>query len=94
MVSKVNRSHSHSRGNGGANGGDQRKGSCQNCGTSHPPQRCPAYGKKCYSCGIEGLYKDLCRSRKESTSQQNGHGGRRSHHEVEQEENRMTGHSP
>ena len=38
-------SHSHSRGNAGAKGDDKRKGSCQNCGTSHPPQRCPAYGK-------------------------------------------------
>ena len=78
-------SHSHSRGNGGAKGGDKRKSSCWNCGTSHPPQRCPAYGKKCHNCGIEGHYKALCRSHKQSTSWQNGQRGRRPQHEVEQE---------
>ena len=31
-------SRSHSRSNGGAKGGDKRKGSCENCGTSHPPR--------------------------------------------------------
>ena len=25
-------------------------GNCPNCGTSHPPKRCPAYGKTCYNC--------------------------------------------
>ena len=51
---RQSQSHSHSRGNGGAKGGDKRKGSCRNCGTSHPPQRCLAYGKKCHNCGVEG----------------------------------------
>ena len=23
---------------------------CHNCGTNHPPKKCPAYGKTCYSC--------------------------------------------
>ena len=79
-------SHSHSRGNGGAKGDGKRKGSCRNCGTSHPPRRCPAYGKKCHNCGVEGHYKALCRSRKQSNSWQNGQRGRRPQHEVEQEE--------
>ena len=59
----------------------------RNCGTSHPPQRCPAFGKKCHSCGMEGHYKALCRSHKHPTSQQNGQRGRRPQHKVEQEEN-------
>ena len=40
---------SHSRSNGGTNGDGKRKVSCRNCGTSHPPRRCPAYGKKCHN---------------------------------------------
>ena len=79
-------SHSHSRNNGGAKGDGKRKVSCRNCGTSHPPRRCPAYGKKCHNCGVEGHYKALCRSRKQSNSRQNGQRGRRPQHEVEQEE--------
>ena len=26
------------------------KGNCCNCGTNHPPKKCPAHGKTCYSC--------------------------------------------
>ena len=35
---------------------------------------------------VEGHYKALCRSHKQSNSQQNGQRGRRPQHEVEQEE--------
>ena len=86
-------SHSHSRGNGRAKVGDKRKGSCQNCGTSHPPQRCPAFGKKCHNCGIEGHYKAICRSCKQSTSQQNG-GEKDVNMKLNKKKTRMTGHSP
>ena len=80
-------SRSHSRGNGGSKGDGKRKGSCRNHRTSHPPRRCPAYGKKCHNCGVEGHYKALCRSCKQSNSRQNASRGRRPQHEVEQDEN-------
>ena len=79
-------SHSQSRGNGGAKGGNKGKGSCWNCGTSHPSQRCSAYVKRCHNCGVEGHYKALCRSQKKSNIWQNTSRGRRPQHEVEQEE--------
>ena len=50
----------------------------------NPPQRCPAFGKKCHNYGKDNHYKALCRSCRRSNSQQNG--GRRSHHEVEQDD--------
>ena len=40
----------------------------------------------CHNCGVEGHYKALCRSHKQSNSWQNGQRGRRPQHEVEQEE--------
>ena len=38
-------------------------GNCHNCGTSHPPKCCPAYGKTCYNCNKKGHFKPLCRRR-------------------------------
>ena len=61
-------SHSHSRGHNGSKGGDKGKSSCQNCGTNHPPRRCPAFGKKCHNCGKDNHYKALCRSHRRSYS--------------------------
>ena len=49
--------------------GKPNKGNCCNCGTSHPPKKCPVYGKTCYSCNKKGLTKLYCRSR------QSGNGG-------------------
>ena len=43
-------------------------GNCHNCGTSHPPKRCPAYGKTCYNCNKKGHFKPLCRSHQHSQS--------------------------
>ena len=43
--------------------------------------------KECHNCGIDGYYKALCRSRKQSNSRQNGQRGRRPQHKVEQDEN-------
>ena len=45
------------------------KGNCCNCGTNHPPKKCPAYGKTCYSCNKNGHFKPYCRSRQRSQSQ-------------------------
>ena len=43
-------------------------GSCHNCGTSHPPKHCPAYGKTCYNCNRKGHFKPICRSHQHSQS--------------------------
>ena len=43
-------------------------GNCHNCGTSHPPKHCPAYGKTCYNCNKKGHLKPVCRSHQHSQS--------------------------
>ena len=43
-------------------------GNCHNCGASHPPKCCPAYGKTCYNCNKKGHFKPLCRSHQCSQS--------------------------
>lgn len=40
---------------------DQRK-PCGNCGFSHRPRSCPAYGKKCDNCSRIGHFAKCCRS--------------------------------
>ena len=38
------------------------KGKCGNCGQSHPPKRCSAYGKQCHGCNKFDHFKMFCRS--------------------------------
>ena len=45
---------------------------CQNCGTMHPPKRCPAFRKSCYYCKKEGHFSKFCQARAHSQSQQCG----------------------
>ena len=47
-------------------------GSCGNCGSKHPPKKCKAFGKKCYSCGKMNHFITMCRSRNQSQSQNKG----------------------
>ena len=47
-------------------------GSCGNCGSKHPPHKCKAFGKKCYSCGKMNHFITMCRSRNRSQSQNKG----------------------
>ena len=47
-------------------------GSCGNCGLKHPPKKCKAFGKKCYSCGKMNHFITMCRSRNQSQSQNKG----------------------
>ena len=42
----------------------RNRSTCGNCGTTHPPRKCPAYGQKCHSCGKFNHYKKLCRSKR------------------------------
>ena len=46
---------------GAYRGATRGGGSCKNCGRSHPPRQCPAYGKPCNSCGTQGHFAAQCR---------------------------------
>ena len=50
------RQQSHSLSQGGKGG----KKSCCNCGTNHPPHKCPAYGKDCFKCKKKGHFSAYC----------------------------------
>ena len=54
------RSHSRSQ--------SRKPGSCSNCGSSHPPRKCKAYGKECFHCHKEGHFNQLCCSRQRGKS--------------------------
>ena len=43
------------------------KQSCSNCGSSHPPRQCLAYGKKCTYCGKINHFREVCRSGRNRT---------------------------
>ena len=62
--SKFHGKHNGSKHRSQSEGG----GNFHNCGTSHPPKCCPAYGKTCYSCKKKGIFKPLCRSHQHSQS--------------------------
>lgn len=38
------------------------KAKCGNCGSSHQPKKCPAYGQQCHGCGKYNHFRKLCRS--------------------------------
>ncbi|XP_030840818.1 uncharacterized protein K02A2.6-like [Strongylocentrotus purpuratus] len=42
--------------------------SCSNCGRTHPPKACPAFGKRCNSCSKMHHFSSVCRSTKKSAS--------------------------
>ena len=48
--SRGQQQHSHSR----------SMTKCRNCGSAHPPKKCPAYGKECFSCKKRGHFKQFC----------------------------------
>ncbi|KAK7098352.1 uncharacterized protein [Littorina saxatilis] len=63
---------------------------CKNCGRSHEPRKCPAYGSQCRSCGKENHWAKVCRSsatgsnqKQQSQRNQNTRGdqGRGAHHD-------------
>ena len=41
------------------------RGKCGNCGQSHPPRQCPAYGQQCRTCSKFNHYSKVCRSKKQ-----------------------------
>ena len=56
---------------------------CHNCGSKHPPRRCPAYGKECYHCKKRGHYSKCYHTRAPSQSSQCK--SRKELHDMEQE---------
>ena len=38
-------------------------GRCSNCGSSHPPKKCKAYGKECFHCHKKGHFSQFCHSK-------------------------------
>ena len=36
---------------------------CSNCGSSHAPRKCKAYGKECYHCHKQGHFSQFCHSK-------------------------------
>ncbi len=43
--------------------GMQKQMTCNYCGKSHPPKKCPAYGKTCKACSKVGHFESVCRSK-------------------------------
>ena len=41
---------------------------CENCGTLHKKDKCPAYGKVCHECKKMNHYSKTCRSKKTALS--------------------------
>ena len=58
-----------------------QQGKCGNCGISHQPRQCPAYGLTCYTCGKPNHYSRFCRSRQRSSTP--GRKSRRDMHDME-----------
>ena len=77
------RSHSRSQ---------SRRPGCSNCGSSHPPKKCKAYGKECFHCHKKGHFSQLCHSKQQGkcprsnvrSSSQNNRYSCRDIHEIDQ----------
>ena len=54
------RSHSRSH--------SRKRGRCSNCGSSHPPKKCKAYGKECFHCDKKGHFSQFCHSKQHGKS--------------------------
>ena len=61
---------------------------CSNCGSSHPPKQCKAFGKECYYCHKRGHFSQYCRSkqwgRSPSQSRHNARQSRCDVHDIDQ----------
>ena len=64
-----NRPKSNGRGCGGhrsqshSQSQSRKPGSCSNCSSNHPPQKCKAYSKECFHCHKKGHFSQLCHSK-------------------------------
>ena len=76
--SKFHGKHNGSKHRSQSKGG----GNCRNCGTSHPPKCCPAYGKTCYNCNKKGHFKPFCSSQSGSRWKGSQSRSRMDQHEI------------
>ena len=65
---------------------EDKKGCC-NCGSKHPPKRCPAYGKECFHCK-KNHFSNMCQNCQHSQSghrpqSQNNRFSQKDQHEME-----------
>ena len=95
-INQHQRSNSKGRGHGRGCGQGQSQsrhrsqskgrpsGNCSNCGSSHPPKGCKAFGKECYRCHKKGHFSQYCRSKQcgRSLSQTKFNGFRQSCHDI------------
>ena len=68
-------------------GGNKNK--CRNCGSTHPPKKCLAYGKECFLCKKKGCFKQYCCRTAQNHSQIHSSDGRKSRkdmHNIDQDE--------
>ena len=83
-INQHQRSNSQGRDRGGGHGGQGQSqsqhrsqskgrpsGNCFNCGSSHPPKRCKAFGEGCYHCHRKGHFPQYCRSKQHGHSHPN-----------------------
>ena len=67
-------------------------GRCSNCGSSHTPKKCKAYGKECFYCHKKGHFSQFCHSKQcgkspgsnVRSSSQNNRFSQRDIHEIDQ----------
>ena len=65
---------------------------CRNCGSAHPPKKCPVYGKECFLCKKKGHFKQFCQSSQHNRSQSHSSDSRKSRrdmHNVDQQEDEL-----
>ena len=70
----------------------RKPGGCSNCGFSHPPKKCKAYGKECFHCHKKGHFSQFCCSKQHGksarsnvrSSSQNNRFSHRDVHEINQ----------
>ena len=66
------------------------------CRMSHPPRKCPAWGKKCHKCGNKNHFSTHCRSKwsggedRRSCSTSRGHKGKGRHQQSRLRSNQAT----
>ena len=65
-TNSAKRNRHDGRGKGQISGGgpsSKLHNNCGNCGRSHGRRNCPAFGKKCRSCGKPNHFEKMCRSK-------------------------------
>ena len=75
--------HSQNRHRSQSKGKPGPSSTCSNCGSSHPPKRCKAFGKECYYCHKKGHFSQYCRFKQQGRSpSQSRHNARQSCRDV------------